>query len=94
MRPRFELTWLLHTSYFLRLYHLLPCALTRSRTRLVNFFTSYFYFVLLISCLSPTTKPIRYVASCAGHGERTCVRTWTHTHEFDSFFAAKLRRES
>ena len=40
----------------------------------------------------PSLQP--YVGECGVQGERTCVRTWTHTHECDSFFAAKLRRDS
>ena len=39
---------------------------------------------------APELQP--YVSSSAQLGERGCLRTWTHAHECDSHFAAKMRR--
>ena len=40
----------------------------------------------------PAVSPLAPFASEDEHGGRTCVRTWTHRHQADSHFAAKLRR--
>tara|TARA_B110001452_G_scaffold222713_1_gene195683 strand:- start:203 stop:427 length:225 start_codon:yes stop_codon:yes gene_type:complete len=35
-----------------------------------------------------------YVHGSAQLGARGCLRTWTHAHECDSHFAAKMRRRA